>query len=281
MNPIAVTVSGINLNNVQGGVAIRSMDVWNTPTREVISNPIALRDGAINTFSRLTPKIITINGWINRSSKQEFERTIDQIKRNMYGRENTLTVTFEDGDRNWTATLLESIFDRDHQPDHADFSLRFWCGNPVAKGAEVVCPTDTLTSTQTMNSATTTFYTNNFQGTSTASILPEIILDVTSFSQVEDYDDVNTYLRISNPDGVGQLHLNFSPNREKYIPDVLGRYEINYETRRITVAGEEVPVSGVWDEWSPSLATCTLLVESNPEAVFSINFSGLFNHRYV
>ena len=282
MNPIEIRVSGVRLNDVAGGIVSSSIDIWNTPNRQVISQQLALQDGAINTFSKLQPKIITLTGWIRQDSRQAFERKLDEVKRASFNNENTLEVTFEDGVRTWNATLQESAFDRQYLPDYCDFMLRFWAGDPVGRGAEETLTEAVLTTSSMNNVAVRTFYNNDFQGTSTAPVLPVLTFTIDSWTQTEDPNTTATYLDISNPDSQGGIRLNFSPNREKYIAERdTGTFEINFETRVVSKAGTPLAVSGSWFEWTPTLTDMKVAFSSNPQAVFSLTLNGSFTHRYI
>ena len=284
MNPIEITYAGIRLNDVSGGIVIDDIDVWNTPSRQIVSSQLALADGAINTFSKLNARVITITGWINQASKQEFERMLDSIKRAMYGREQLLDVVFEDGRRTWVATLTDSVFDRGYLPDHTDFTLRFWCGNPIATGETETIAETSYTTTSTNSTAINTFYGNTFQGTSTAPVKPIIRFNIIQWVQSVAFNVAYTYLDIANPDGVGVLRMNFSPNLQNWVgvsPTHRGIFELDFDRRIATLDGNEIVLTGVWTEWLPNLPAFRLSLTCNSEAVFTARVSGEFNHRYI
>ena len=279
---ISVRIGVKQLNDLGNGLSITDVDVWSIPNRQIISNPLALQDGAINTYSKFQPKIITINGWINRDGKRELEDAIDDIKRRMYANEAPVSIGFDRGTRTWTCTLIEALFDRMHQPDHCDFSLKFWSGNPFAYGDE-----ESLTSVRLGNASSPwVFYNNNKQGTTTASAVPRFTFTIDHFVAGTDANTNPVYLEFGNPITREFIRLNASPNREKYVNLSANQiYTIDFEKRQVfrgtTQGGSRVETSGVWADWNGSLDDFSLEVNGNSQAVWGITISGSFTHRYI
>ncbi len=282
MNPIEIRIGNRNFNSVSSGVATAEIDVWNTPVRDVRPQALALQDGSISTFSKLNPKIINIRGWINRANRDEFEELLDDIKRETYGRDQTIEVKFapEDKFRTWTGTLLEAKFDRLHLPNHCDYILKFWCGNPLATGDTE----DTTAGTHNASNGGTAshpFYVNSKDGTGTASFLPVFNLTFNTWT----VDPIqHHWLELSNssigPDEA--IRLTFSSTDAKYIPLRTGdTFEVDFFKRTVKKGNVSQPVSGTWPEWSPTESAMFMNLRANTNTTWNISITGKITHRYV
>ena len=195
--------------------------------------------------------------------------------------EAPLKVTYapENNIRTWTVTLIDAKFERQNLPDHADFTLQLWAGNPIATGQR-----ETITSRSVSNSggsaSLTNFYTNNFQGTSTASILPVINFSIPQWTKTG--GAVADWLEIGN-DGTRQyIRFDFSNDSEKRLTfTAQSGFRIDFLNRRAYLNNQIVATSGVWPEWSPSQRTLALSVRAVSSVSFRVTLDGYFWHRYI
>lgn len=114
-------------------VITTSVDAHNAPTSALDIKDIAESDVSVFIKRRLNPKVITLEGIVQKNTPALIEEEIDKLQRVLSFNQKVLTLQYDSGDRLYTATPSNIVISRPNGLNRFTFSIEFVCADPLGK----------------------------------------------------------------------------------------------------------------------------------------------------
>lgn len=260
MSARAVSLEGLDLQ--AGNFRVTNTDAFSSPKKEITLIELARDDGARNVFERFTQRDIGVEGYINSSTSDDADASVDLLKTYLNRKDLELKIGFAGGSRIWTVAFQElAIGKNTNDPTYYSWTGKFLAPKPFAIDET---SSSTLASESALTAATSIIAVD---GEGTYLVVPEIVITINSI----DPDDSDVSITVSNP----------ATSRSMTITQTLQAGDVitlDCFNKVIYLNSAVIPGVGNFPTWLPSAGT---LEVSDTATTRNIDVSATYRKRYL